>query len=308
MKKMIYLLIVVFLFSIQGLTALVPFAKKKHYSFTVGRILIVEFEEPRKKATEGEIQRINEKNAEFLELVKQYWKLNDSIITMTRKEIFKIKWPIIRNYIVIALDKEQTKIADLKSPAPQYYSDLLNTWKYEKMMITASLGEFKFKGRLLGFELLSENYTKADIINGINHIQYLIEKGIAQKRRKEIFNEIKANSYIIKEKTLLIDTTKFAKLLKREKIPEVYTFPYKFVGPDEVNEAIINNDPNYLYIYSRVPDFRKLYKFMHILVNAEDGNYVGYSYPKFPIVKLDKTDTRAFYFQHTFKDFVKPLE
>lgn len=89
----------------------------------------------------------------------------------------------------------------------------------------------------------------ADLILALKNIQTDLEMGADYKKLIKS-NEEKGMKFLsdsIEHKTLYIDKELISKKFLK-KIDETYTYKYKLVTKEEIDEAIINKDPNVLFI------------------------------------------------------------
>jgi hypothetical protein len=301
--------------------------RKSFHEKARGRITIVALEEPHKSAYSATIEKLNQRNAEFLELTKKYWTYTDSIISMTESEMIDLRKTKTQEYIVLRLGLVDVQRKSMSMEpgmehvignpvtGPRTPHVIVNPGTPDKiinygtkMILRAELIEFVKEGYYLylGFAQLPIYYHASDVITGLNHIQFQMQIGYEQKSKKSIYNDVAKNSSLLKDKILLIDTNTISKTISHEKIADLYKYPFQLVGTREIQEAIVNNDQRYVYIYFRISLLNHRRLNTKILINAEDGAYIAYSLPS----GANRLGVKngPYLYKRNFEDFTKFVE
>lgn len=108
-----------------------------------------------------------------------------------------------------------------------------------------------------------------------------------EKSRKEVLAEIKANTPLLKEKTLLIEEKNLSKGVQNS-LGDLYKYAYRIASKEEIEEAILTDAKDIAYLkvlpVGQISDRMGPVKtseliYMQYVINAETGEHLAYVTP-----------------------------
>ena len=111
-----------------------------------------------------------------------------------------------------------------------------------------------------------------------NYFTYREELKGKKKSKQELIDEMYKNAEVLSQKTVLLDKEDLKEDLIEE-LGSIYKYNYKLTSKEEIDKAILNEDPNYAYLkvlpvgQLTSSNIVKVSKLMHAqyFVNAKDG-------------------------------------
>jgi hypothetical protein len=227
-----------------------------------------------------------------LRTLGDHWEFNDDIQFMEYHEIRQLQKKKKNNYAVLYIQRI----------------------KMEEKRGNIGMGNYEWEDRLTGdlslalienllkkkpvstFSLASPFPDKGDLVSTGRILVTYMNDRLAGKRSSDIRQDIKNNAHRLPNKILLLDQEMLDKNLRVDKINNHYPYPTLVTDSQTIEEAILRKDPKFAYI-TIVPMKSGATQNLHLVIDAEDSKFLGYSPPHIISLTL-KNDSNVIYTRH----------
>ena len=260
---------------------------------------------------------VDEYNTNMQQVIEKFWKFSTGKIEYKSADELK-KINNKKNYALIYCNSGGA--SNFSSGYDE--SDGL-TWDVDIKDETPSVDKFT----LFSVALLEKNSpiyhttlpdifpTKADLTYGLltttNYFNYrLSHKKVS---RSDIEDQIKENQPLLKTKTLLLQKDLMDKKLTPSEIKAAYPYKYELADDNEIDEHVVNADPNYAYALIVPAVNSGLHSnsiiFYQVVINCEDGSTLAMSMPSMGSMmlasKFGSKSGHSVFTKNTLMDFCK---
>jgi hypothetical protein len=217
---------------------------------------------------------IKEFNDNIQLVVKTFWTFNSTISYLTKDKISTLGQP--NEYATLALDLINVRYSNQISRRPANQILRMNVCFLEDYDPIKPV----FYQDIVGFvsEQGVPRVSKMDIIAALHMVQNHLQARVDGKSRRNgaHFEEAMEYAGMLKNKTLLIDTTFMDQKLTEQDVKESYTYPFMISNPVAIEKAQMIRDKKYAYVYlfATGDAANTVY---HCILDCETGKVISYS-------------------------------
>lgn len=249
----------------------------------------------------AELARINE--ALKTEVLKR-WTFSANPITKTASEVKALEDQKSKEYAVVAFNWYQAD-HNMKTLSMKRYTN--DNPKVIPCLFVAKIEEFDLRQAVIFQNLPNFLPTTGDLVLGVQMVQNLMTARLEGKKRKDVIDEVKENSAVLKTKTLLIDKLDLAKGLTPALIKKNYAYAFEVVDYSTIEKAILEGDKRYAYVQI-LPLTAGVVANAHVIIEAENGKAVGYYAPIQVTTTIGNHNSAGRITQNDLKNYTKYSE
>lgn len=204
------------------------------------RNLLVALVEPSEKITAEQAENYNKA---LMEAVKLHWTTHKTFEAKPSSEVFKLYSEKNTNYSVIKYDV--IKVDRMENHV------VVDSWNVGNIGFTLIEHAFDKKPDfIMNQPITTLSPTNIDFYVAVKTFQNWMD---FRSAKKNIITDGKRaaveNAKTFKTKTLLLNKAFLDPKLTTTEIKEVFPYNYKIVDNEEIEKAILEKDPNYLFVY-----------------------------------------------------------
>jgi len=222
----------------------------------------------------------------------EHWEFHDDIHFMEYHEIRQLQKKKNKKFAVLYIQRvlQEQKLGEI--------GEGLWEWEMRKTgdLSLALIENFLKKKPVILFSLSSPYPSKGDLVTTGRILVNYMDGRMAGKKGSDIRKEIKANAHRLPNKTLLLDEELLDKNFGADKVKNYYPYPYLVTDSKTIEEIVLRKDPNYAYT-TIVPMKTGATQNLHLVLDAENSHFLGYSTPQIINVTL-KNNTKVIYGRH----------
>jgi hypothetical protein len=234
-------------------------------------------------------------NENIVDVMKEHWKLNDSIITMEPKRFVSMIGSKSPEYAVFTA-KPSREGQQSSSDIFWYRSFTFMLYLSEDgMRIDPEMvdrnsplipdsdnsgqllrGRYIFKLSMVDFRL-----SISDLVFVIGQFNYKVQEALDKRYSKrglfgeKIPTELTAS---LQTRTLLIPNDLFAEEMNEEQVGKLYRYPFRICSQEEINSVISSKEENMAYIHYFWSDQERM--FLGAVIDTHNGNVLAMLKPR----------------------------